>query len=237
MKRIKPNATTHTSMNDKLKCILNKCDHYGVRINFKLSDRLQERGLTVRKTAEMTGLRGATISDLCTGRKGSVNLQHILLLMIALRITDIRELIDIEFPENWVNDSKQDTYEWINKKEPPSFSMFLAQCVNSEKCLDCVFDLIDNNDKYKEEGEDEKMKINKELQEENINLKDYTEALIGTVEDLKKGLRTIVQSNNIEEIHKLASQMLSEFADGEEFQNKKDELEHPMKEYIMLSKS
>ena len=136
MKRIKPSSTAHSSINPKLKYVLEGCDNLGVHLNFKLSDRLQERGLTTRKVAEMTGLRLATISDLCTGHKGSINLQHLLFLMIYLRITDIRDIIDIELPTDWTADYEKDRTAWIQEGEVPELIRMFAQCMQKECCAE-----------------------------------------------------------------------------------------------------
>lgn len=120
MKRIKPSETAHSNLNLKLMFLLKVDEDMGVTINFKLSDRLYERNLTIRKVAELTGLRIATISDLCVGKKGAINLQHILVLMNVLRITDMSDIIDIEFPDNFKQKAEVERIEWIKTGEIPS---------------------------------------------------------------------------------------------------------------------
>ncbi|MBW3112968.1 MULTISPECIES: helix-turn-helix domain-containing protein [Bacillaceae] len=75
---------------------LNKFPH---KIHIKLGEILRERGLTQGDLHRLTGLRVATINELVNFKKKSLTVAHLVSIMIALRITDIRELIEIEFDQ------------------------------------------------------------------------------------------------------------------------------------------
>ncbi len=75
---------------------LNKFPH---KIHIKLGDILKERGLTQGDLHRLTGLRVATINELVNFKKKSLTVAHLVSIMIALRITDLRDLIEIEFDD------------------------------------------------------------------------------------------------------------------------------------------
>lgn len=62
----------------------------------------------------LTGIRMATLNEIPNGKKLSVNMLHFATIMAALRITDIRELFNIEFADEvqkaWEEEMKD--YEW-----------------------------------------------------------------------------------------------------------------------------
>ncbi|MBN8192379.1 helix-turn-helix transcriptional regulator [Bacillus sp. NTK074B] len=69
------------------------------KIHIKLGEILRERGLTQGDLHRLTGLRVATINELVNFKKKSLTVAHLVSIMIALRITDIRDLIEIEFDQ------------------------------------------------------------------------------------------------------------------------------------------
>ncbi|MFI8576335.1 MULTISPECIES: helix-turn-helix domain-containing protein [Rossellomorea] len=75
---------------------LNKFPH---KIHIKLGEILRERGLTQGDLHRLTGLRVATINELVNFKKKSLTVAHLVSIMIALRITDIRDLIEVEFDQ------------------------------------------------------------------------------------------------------------------------------------------
>ncbi|MEW5570528.1 helix-turn-helix domain-containing protein [Rossellomorea marisflavi] len=75
---------------------LNKFPH---KIHIKLGDILKERGLTQGDLHRLTGLRVATINELVNFKKKSLTVAHLVSIMTALRITDLRDLIEIEFDD------------------------------------------------------------------------------------------------------------------------------------------
>lgn len=115
--------------------ILQYGEIYGIEIRFKLDDRLKERGMTLRDLNEICGLRLATISDIINGNKSTINFQHLIAIMIVLRITDITEIFEIHFPDYLVDLYKHETREWIQRNEKPSelFAFKLAQTFTPEQ--------------------------------------------------------------------------------------------------------
>lgn len=137
MHKVQPSTTAHSSLNPKILAMLKMCDSVGVSINFKLSNLLRERGLTTRDVAKMTGLRLATISDIATGKKGSINLQHVICLMMFFRLTDINDLIEIHIPQEVKELFHKEVELWVNEGEIPKDVKYFSQCINSMSCDKC----------------------------------------------------------------------------------------------------
>ncbi|KSU61629.1 hypothetical protein AS034_14955 [[Bacillus] enclensis] len=79
--------------------VIETLDRFPHKIHIKLGEILRERGLTQGDLHRLTGLRVATINELVNFKKKSLTVAHLVSIMIALRITDIRDLIEIEFDE------------------------------------------------------------------------------------------------------------------------------------------
>lgn len=84
----------------KSEVILDMVHKYPQKVRIKLSEVLEKRGLTQGDLHLMTGIRAATLSEIANGKKQSFYFVHLVAIMCALRITDIREIIDVEFEEN-----------------------------------------------------------------------------------------------------------------------------------------
>ncbi|MDT0150028.1 helix-turn-helix transcriptional regulator [Priestia aryabhattai] len=80
--------------------ILDMVHKYPQKVRIKLSEVLDQRGLTQGDLHLMTGIRAATLSEIANGKKQSFYFVHLVAIMCALRITDIREIIDVEFEED-----------------------------------------------------------------------------------------------------------------------------------------
>lgn len=117
MKIVKITETEHSKLNPRLKFFLRKVDEMGVCFRFKLADILKEKNLTVRECAKLTGLRLATISDMMNGNKSSINLHHILVIMVCLRITDINDIVEIYIPEEIKKRFENESKQWIEENE------------------------------------------------------------------------------------------------------------------------
>ena len=65
-------------------------------VKLKVKDALDKRELSQKKLAEMSGIRESTISDIVRGTRTVINFEHISKIAEALKITDIRELIDFD---------------------------------------------------------------------------------------------------------------------------------------------
>ncbi|URZ16883.1 helix-turn-helix domain-containing protein [Clostridium felsineum] len=103
-----------------------------VRLVSKLDQLIKERGLTQNKLSLITGIKPSIITRLAHGRTTSINKAHVLSIMIALRITDIRELFDIEFTEETKIQYEKERTEWIEtKKLPLSIKAIFAKLAGS----------------------------------------------------------------------------------------------------------
>lgn len=120
MKTVQIKENIYASMKNTPSDLGDAFETLGIHYRFKLADRMAERNLTVRKLSALTGLRLATISELMTGKKGAVNLSHVALLMLVLRITDINDLVEIYIPDDLKTEFEKDASEWIKTGEVPS---------------------------------------------------------------------------------------------------------------------
>ena len=66
------------------------------RVKIHLKELLEERDITQKRLAEMTGLRANAISDIARGTKTAINFNHLAKIATALNIADIRKIIDLE---------------------------------------------------------------------------------------------------------------------------------------------
>lgn len=65
-------------------------------VKVKVKEILEERKITQKKLAELSGIRESTISDIVRGSRTVINFEHLSKIAEALKITDIREIIDFE---------------------------------------------------------------------------------------------------------------------------------------------
>lgn len=65
-------------------------------VKLKVKEALDKRELSQKKLAEMSGIRESTISDIVRETRTVINFEHISKIAEALKITDIRELIDFD---------------------------------------------------------------------------------------------------------------------------------------------
>ena len=130
MKKVTISQNGHQSMVGSYGDIDNELEQQGYCYYFKLSDRMNERNLTVRKLAALSGLRLATISDMMLGKKNSINLHHLTLLMSALRIHDINEIVEIHIPHSIKKNMDAENKKWLATSEVPDETKRLASIVN-----------------------------------------------------------------------------------------------------------
>ena len=127
MKRVNILDTMHTSIaNSSMKDFGTNLEQLGIYFEFKLADLMEERGLSVRDLAKLSGLRLATISDLMQGNKGSINLHHIVVLMMVLRVTNITDIINVHIPKELQIEMKLQSQNWIESRNVPSEVMVLG---------------------------------------------------------------------------------------------------------------
>lgn len=66
------------------------------QIKLKVKELLEERGITQKKLAQMSGIRESTISDIVRGTRTVINFEHLSKVAEALEIDNISQLIDFE---------------------------------------------------------------------------------------------------------------------------------------------
>ncbi len=76
--------------------LLQKTPH---RVVNRLGEILKEREMSQGDLSRLTGIRVATINDFANMKKLNVNWLHVVPIMIALRITDMSEIVYVEFTE------------------------------------------------------------------------------------------------------------------------------------------
>lgn len=73
------------------------CKHnMSYRIKIKIKDVLESRKMTQKELAQLSGVREATISDIVRGTRTVINFEHLSKIAEALKVTDIRELMDFD---------------------------------------------------------------------------------------------------------------------------------------------
>ncbi len=65
-------------------------------IKLKVKELLEERNITQKKLAQMSGIRESTISDIVRGTRTVINFEHLSKIAEALEIRDIDQLIDFD---------------------------------------------------------------------------------------------------------------------------------------------
>ena len=131
MKKVTISQNEHQSMSNSYGNIDKELESLGYCYHFKLADRMNERNLTVRKLAALSGLRLATISDMMLGKKNSLNLHHLTLLMSALRIHRLEDIVEIHIPDSIKHNMEKETTNWITNHTVPEETIRLANIVNA----------------------------------------------------------------------------------------------------------
>ena len=67
---------------------------FGVKL--KVKELLEERNITQKKLAQISGIRESTISDIVRGTRTVINFEHLSKIAEALEIDNISQLIDFE---------------------------------------------------------------------------------------------------------------------------------------------
>ena len=66
------------------------------KVKLKVKELLEERNITQKKLAQISGIRESTISDIVRGTRTVINLEHLSKIAEALEIDNISQLIDFE---------------------------------------------------------------------------------------------------------------------------------------------
>ena len=65
-------------------------------IKLKVKELIDEKGMTQKTLAQLSGIRESTISDIVRGTRTVINFEHLSKIAEALKVNDIRELIDFK---------------------------------------------------------------------------------------------------------------------------------------------
>ena len=65
-------------------------------IKLKVKDLIDETAMTQKTLAPLSGIRESTISDIVRGTRTVINFEHLSKIAEALKVNDIRELIDFK---------------------------------------------------------------------------------------------------------------------------------------------
>jgi len=66
------------------------------KVKLKVKELLEERNITQKKLAQISGIRESTISDIVRGTRTAINFEHLSKIAEALEIDNISQLIDFE---------------------------------------------------------------------------------------------------------------------------------------------
>ena len=66
------------------------------KVKLKVKELLEERNITQKKLAKISGIRESTISDIVRGTRTVINFEHLSKIAEALEIDNISQLIDFE---------------------------------------------------------------------------------------------------------------------------------------------
>lgn len=92
-----------------------------IQIKTHLGRLLDERNMTQSELARVTGIGNNMISGFVSNREGvKVGYAHIYALMIALRLTDISELLYVDMPDDVLGQFTREAADWKATKTAPS---------------------------------------------------------------------------------------------------------------------
>lgn len=66
------------------------------KVKLKVKELLEERNITQKKLAQISGIRESTISDIVRGTRTVINFEHLSKIAEVLEIDNISQLIDFE---------------------------------------------------------------------------------------------------------------------------------------------
>ena len=66
------------------------------KVKLKVKELLEERNITQKKLAQISGIRESTISEIVRGTRTVINFEHLSKIAEALEIDNISQLIDFE---------------------------------------------------------------------------------------------------------------------------------------------
>ena len=66
------------------------------KVKLKVKELLEERNITQKKLAQISGIRDSTISDIVRGTRTVINFEHLSMIAEALEFDNISQLIEFE---------------------------------------------------------------------------------------------------------------------------------------------
>lgn len=117
MKRANIEEIMHGSTNTEIKNCIESVP--SVRIVSRLDEALESREMTQIQLSAITGIRPSTISDYVNGNKSVVNKAHLMAIMVALRLTDVTQILSIEYSDEVTAQFKQEEKKWIKERIKP----------------------------------------------------------------------------------------------------------------------
>lgn len=82
----------HDKTNDMVMKNLERFPSFTVRC--KLGEIMQDRGISTQELSDLTGIRPATISEICNLKRTTVSIPHLTVIAMTLRITDMNEILE-----------------------------------------------------------------------------------------------------------------------------------------------
>ncbi|MCY9592997.1 XRE family transcriptional regulator [Paenibacillus chitinolyticus] len=67
------------------------------KIVIKIPELIKKRGISLRELSRLSDIRHAALSELSNGKRTNINFSHIERIADALGISDIREIIDLDY--------------------------------------------------------------------------------------------------------------------------------------------
>lgn len=110
-------SNSHRSMNDTILHMASMMDNCYLVI--KLDDLLQERGISQKDLAMMTGIREGTITEIANGKGSTWNKTQLIAIMSALKLTALSQLIEIRLDLDTQLEHERLSDEWTSNKEMP----------------------------------------------------------------------------------------------------------------------
>ena len=68
-----------------------------INVELKIREVMSQKGITQTKLAELTGINQSVISQF--GKKNSINRNHLIKIVNALGITDIKQILDFKITD------------------------------------------------------------------------------------------------------------------------------------------
>ena len=111
MKKVDPIELKSRIMGDALMNCVNSAP--GIKFVVTLDDLLADRGLSKKDLEKLTGIKQQTITEFCDGKNFNLTKLHVMAFMVALRVTRLSDIIDIEFDTDYTQQADIEAANWI----------------------------------------------------------------------------------------------------------------------------